>query len=59
MAGRLALDAGFPWSRANFRRSESTKFPVFFPVSREFPAEKGSLQTATTAKTQNLYYRLL
>jgi hypothetical protein len=28
---------------------ESSKFPVIFPVSREFAVENGSLPTASTA----------
>jgi len=30
-------------------RAKSVKFPVFFPVSREFQAEKGSHMTASSA----------
>ena len=31
----------------------------FFPVSREFPLERSSRLSASTAKTQNRYHRLL
>jgi hypothetical protein len=30
--------------------SESANFPVFFPVSREFDLENGSLETPSTAR---------
>lgn len=43
---RKQLDSGLP-SRTS--RLPGTKFPEFFPVSREFPAEKGSHVTASTA----------
>jgi hypothetical protein len=36
-------------SKGDLGGPESSKFPVIFPVSREFPVEKGSTATASTA----------
>jgi hypothetical protein len=33
-----------------------TRFPVFFPVSREFGAEKGSNETASSATQSSIIY---
>ncbi len=41
--------------RLRFSRTKA----LFFPVSREFPLERSSRLSASTAKTQNRYHRLL
>ena len=40
------------------RRPEFRKFPVFFPVSREFGAETGSPWTASSASQSRLHVEL-
>jgi hypothetical protein len=53
---RKQLDSGLP-SRTS--RLPGTKFPEFFPVSREFPAEKGSHVTASTAIESSQFLSLV